>query len=61
VPPPVIVRELPEAPEMTPEMVAKSVVVVVLSVIEIVRAAAFRLIGLRNSTTFLCTSLSYWE
>ena len=45
------VSELPEAPEMTPETVAKSVAVLELSNTERVRAPAFRLIGFWNSTS----------
>ena len=49
--PPESVSELPAAPEMTPETVAKSVVVVELSVTEIVRAPALRLSGFWKSTS----------
>ena len=49
--PPLRVSELPAAPEMTPETVAKSVAVFALSVTVMARAPAFRFSGFWNSTS----------
>ena len=48
---PAFVRALPATPLMTPERVAKSVVVVPLSKTFTVRSAPFRLIGLEIVTS----------